>query len=144
MYCRSCKTELADGAIACTGCGKAPLNGNTYCFKCGEQTDPQAVMCVKCGAALGSVGGGLNFSSSSDSNRLVVAICAILLGSLGVHKFLLGYTKEGIITLVISICTCGFGAVVMQVIGIVEGITYLQKSDQDFNNTYVVNKKPWF
>ena len=46
MYCRSCKNELADGAVACTKCGKAPLNGGAYCFKCGAATDPEAVMCV--------------------------------------------------------------------------------------------------
>jgi TM2 domain-containing membrane protein YozV len=75
---------------------------------------------------------------------MVVAICAILLGSLGVHRFLLGNTKEGIITLCVSFLTCGLGAVVMQVIGIVEGIKYLQMSDQDFQQTYVISKKPWF
>jgi len=145
MYCRSCKTELADGAFACTNCGKAPLNGGAYCFKCGEPTDPEAVVCVKCGTALGNTfGSGINLNSSSQSNRVTVAICAILLGSLGVHKFINGYQKEGIITLCISVFSCALAAPVMHIIGIVEGIIYLQMTDQQFYETYVVNKKPWF
>ena len=32
----------------------------------------------------------------------------------------------------------------MHIIGVIEGIIYLTKSDEDFVNTYVVNKKAWF
>ncbi len=71
-------------------------------------------------------------------------ILGILLGSLGIHKFVLGYTKEGVIMLVITLVTCGFGAIVTSIIGIVEGIMYLTKSDEEFVNTYITNKKPWF
>jgi len=30
------------------------------------------------------------------------------------------------------------------VIGLIEGIIYLTKSDEDFFNTYIRNRKPWF
>ena len=30
------------------------------------------------------------------------------------------------------------------IIGIIEGIIYLTKSDEEFVQTYIVNKKPWF
>ena len=72
--------------------------------------------------------------------KIPAGILAILLGGLGIHKFYLGYTNAGIIQLVISLCTAGIGGV----IGIVEGIIYLTKSDEDFVNTYVVGKKEWF
>ena len=42
-----------------------------------------------------------------DNKKLAAGLLAILLGPFGIHKFLLGYTKEGIIWLVISLCTCG-------------------------------------
>jgi len=76
-------------------------------------------------------------------NNLKVAsgICAILLGPFGVHKFILGYTTEGIIYLVISLCTCGIASSIM---GIIEGVIYLVKSDEEFYHTYQVNKRPWF
>jgi TM2 domain-containing membrane protein YozV len=76
--------------------------------------------------------------------KLPAGICGILLGCLGVHKFVLGYTKEGIIMLLITVLTCGYGAAVMGLIGLIEGIIYLTKSDEDFVQTYVRNKKGWF
>ena len=72
--------------------------------------------------------------------KITAGICGILLGGLGIHKFILGYTKEGIIQIVITICTCGIGSIV----GLIEGIIYLTKSDEDFVRTYVQNKKGWF
>jgi len=76
-----------------------------------------------------------------DNKKLAAGLLAILLGPLGIHKFLLGYTTEGIIWLVISLCTCG---TVTGILGLIEGIIYLTKSDQEFYETYQVNKKAWF
>lgn len=72
--------------------------------------------------------------------KVVAGICGILLGTFGVHKFVLGYSKEGIIMLVLGLLTCGaFG-----IVGLIEGIIYLTKSDQEFVDTYVTNQKTWF
>ncbi len=71
--------------------------------------------------------------------KIVAGICGILLGGLGVHKFILGYTKEGIIQIVLFLL-CGIGAI----IGLIEGIIYLTKSDEEFVKTYIANKKGWF
>jgi TM2 domain-containing membrane protein YozV len=76
-----------------------------------------------------------------DNKKIAAGLLAILLGPLGIHKFLLGYTNEGIIWLVISLFTCG---VVTSILGLIEGIIYLTKSDQEFYETYQVNKKAWF
>lgn len=85
---------------------------------------------------------------SGENKKVLAGILAILLGSLGVHKFILGYNKEGIIllvtTLVLGTVTCGFGAGLTYLVGLIEGIIYLTKSDDDFYNTYQVGKKPWF
>jgi len=75
---------------------------------------------------------------------MVAGILGILLGYLGVHKFYLGYTKEGIIMLAVSLLTFGVGWSVMAVIGLIEGIMYLTKTDEEFYQTYVVNQKTWF
>ncbi len=79
-------------------------------------------------------------SSDTSSKKLTAGICGILLGAWGVHKFILGYNKEGIIQIVITLVTCGIGGIV----GLIEGIIYLTKSDEDFYNTYIANQKPWF
>ncbi|HSI64710.1 MAG TPA: TM2 domain-containing protein [Candidatus Saccharimonadia bacterium] len=77
-------------------------------------------------------------------DKTTVGICAILLGSLGIHKFLLGFQTEGIIMLVATVVTCGMAGMVVGVIGIIEGIIYLTMSQEDFDRTYVQGKKKWF
>lgn len=75
------------------------------------------------------------------SKKIAAGVCGILLGYLGVHKFILGFNKEGIIMLVVTLVTCG---TVSSIIGLVEGIIYLTKSDQQFYDEYAIQKKGWF
>jgi TM2 domain-containing membrane protein YozV len=82
------------------------------------------------------------YLADANSKKVLAGLMGILLGQLGIHKFVLGYSGAGIIMLLISL-TC-VGAPVMHVIGLVEGIIYLTKSDEDFYQTYMVNKKEWF
>jgi TM2 domain-containing membrane protein YozV len=82
--------------------------------------------------------------SDVQNTKILAAVCAIVVGSLGIHKFVLGNTTAGLIMLLVTVLTCGFGGIVMHVIGIAEGIIYLTKSDADFYQTYVVEQKGWF
>ncbi|WP_114492464.1 TM2 domain-containing protein [Candidatus Ulvibacter alkanivorans] len=77
---------------------------------------------------------------SEENKKMIAGILAIVIGSLGIHKFILGYTQEGIIQIVITIVTCGIGGI----IGLIVGIIYLTKSDEEFYQTYQVGKKGWF
>ena len=96
---------------------------------------------------------------SSDSGfaggtktKVAAGVLAILLGSFGVHKFYLGYTKQGImmlagtiVGLILAIVIIGiFLVIAVGVIGLVEGILYLTQSDEDFERIYVQGRKPWF
>ena len=81
---------------------------------------------------------------ASDKNRVVAGVLGILLGWLGVHKFYLGYTKEGIILAAATIVTFGFLSWATSIIGLIEGIIYLTKTDEEFVATYVTGQKPWF
>ena len=96
---------------------------------------------------------GLNNAvSGGDNKKILAGILAIVLGSLGVHKFILGYQKEGFILLGISIAAYALSCLAVGLlfiwipglIGLIEGIIYLTKSDEEFYNTYQVGKKPWF
>ncbi|TYP76159.1 TM2 domain-containing protein [Aquimarina intermedia] len=80
-----------------------------------------------------------NTFGSEENKKLIAGILAIVLGWTGVHKFLLGYTKEGIIQILLSFL-CGIGGI----IGLIEGIIYLTKSDEEFYQTYQIGRKPWF
>jgi len=83
-------------------------------------------------------------SNPRASNKLPAGICGILLGSLGIHKFILGYTGAGLIMLLVTLLTCGIGGVVLHVIGLIEGIIYLCKPDDEFVRVYVDGRKEWF
>ncbi|MWB93651.1 NINE protein [Flavobacterium sp. GA093] len=74
-----------------------------------------------------------------ENKKVVAGILGILVGALGVHKFYLGYTKEGIIQILLNLA-CGLGSL----IGLIEGIIYLVKTDEEFYQTYQVGRKPWF
>ncbi len=78
---------------------------------------------------------------SESNKRLAAGILAIVLGPLGIHKFLLGYTIQGVLWLIVSIATFG---ILTALVGIIEGIIYLSKSDEEFYNTYQLHKKKWF
>ena len=80
----------------------------------------------------------------SSKDKVAAGLLVIFLGSLGIHKFYLGYKKEGIIMLVVSLATCGIGASVMSIIGLIEGIMYFTKSDEEFQDIYVQGYKGWF
>ncbi|HEX5790258.1 MAG TPA: TM2 domain-containing protein [Luteolibacter sp.] len=76
--------------------------------------------------------------STEPKSKVVAGVLALLLGGWGVHKFYLGYTKEGIIQIVLSFLCVGY------IIAIIEGIMYLTKSDEEFAATYVTGRKGWF
>jgi len=85
--------------------------------------------------------------NSEENKKTLVGILAIVLGWIGVHKFVLGYQTEGIILLILGVLgffTCGITSGISFVIGVIEGIIYLTKSDEEFYTTYQLGKKSWF
>lgn len=126
-----------------------------YCTKCGATNDDTAQYCTSCQAPLAAPAGGyqpmqsvnpggqgqmVDWKAMGADKKLIAGLCGILVGGFGVHKFVLGYTTEGIIQIVITFVTCGAGSIV----GLVEGIIYLTKSDEEFVRTYIQGKKGWF
>jgi len=87
-------------------------------------------------------------ATSRAASKIPAGICGILLGSLGIHKFILGYTGAAVIMLLVTLIggmlTCGVAAGVMHLIGLIEGIIYLCKPDDEFVRTYVDGRKEWF
>lgn len=79
-----------------------------------------------------------------SEKKVTAGVLAILLGAFGIHKFYLGYKQEGFILLGATVLTCFIGSAITGTIGLIEGIIYLTKSDKEFDETYVQNKKSWF
>jgi TM2 domain-containing membrane protein YozV len=126
MFCPSCGNENADTANICVHCGRAMIIAPSNAVAPGAYEVDATVY------------------SDFVGKKIVAGVCAILLGSLGIHKFILGLTTPGVIMLLITVLTCGAGSIVTGTIGIIEGIVYLTKSDQEFYQRYAVEKKGWF
>ena len=137
--------------VSCPGCStqlKAPDNAAGRQIQC-----PKCQTAIMVPAAQGAPGvapqapppvaeqGGGGVPGEGPS-KIVVGLMGILFGGYGVHKFMLGYKKAGLIQLLVTLTCCG--ALVMGPIGLIEGIIYLTKSDEDFYQTYVANQKEWF
>ena len=63
-----------------------------------------------------------------QKSKMAAGLLGIFLGGLGVHNFYLGYTGKAVAQLLISLLTCGFGAFVSGIWGLVEGIMILTGS----------------
>jgi TM2 domain-containing membrane protein YozV len=134
------------------------------CPNCGHEYKADDTFCPNCGAALGDQTPGppspdwaapgaypppppgygyppQGYPNAAASDKRVVAgILGILLGAWGVHRFYLNDVGGGILRIVITLATCGIGGV----IGLIEGIIYLTKTDQEFYQMYIVDRKEWF
>lgn len=81
-------------------------------------------------------------------DHVAAGLLAIFLGVFGVHKFYLGYHTTGFIMLGVTILggllTIGIAAGVVWLIGVIEGIIYLTKSQSEFEQLYVFNKREMF
>ncbi len=84
-------------------------------------------------------------------DKVAAGLLAIFLGGLGIHKFYLGFTGPGLVYLLVN--TIGFAVtwlflfipnIVLGIMALIEGIIYLTKTDEEFYQTYVVEKKQWF
>ena len=83
-----------------------------------------------------------------SKDHVAAGLLGIFLGSLGIHKFYLGYNTAGFImlgvTILGSLITFGLAGAVMSLIGFVEGIIYLTKNQSEFNAIYIQGFKEWF
>lgn len=89
-----------------------------------------------------------NLNPSHATKQILSGYSGIIFGGFGVHKFILGYAPEGAIMLMISILgmifAYGLPFIIMQIIGLLEGMIYLNKSHEEFIDTYFVNRQGWF
>ena len=114
---------------------------NKYCAKCGTELDENIKFCPNCGQEIGKVVSPTQNQNANVNNqpksKIAAGILGILLGSLGVHNFYLGYTSKGIAQLLLTLVgwiACGIGPIAAGIWGLVEGIQILTGSiDKDAN-----------
>jgi len=135
---------------ASPGAGSAPVADEKYCHECGARIRRRAVVCPKCGVEQPGVRRAASAGYDDpppETNRVAAGVFALLLGTLGIHKFILGYPVAGIVMLLVSVIGsfCFFlGPIVMGLVALIEGILYLSKSEEEFYRTYVENRRSWF
>ncbi|MEX1665210.1 TM2 domain-containing protein [Zhongshania arctica] len=82
-----------------------------------------------------------------SSRKIAAALLAFFFGGLGAHKFYLGYNKQGIImllTFLFGFILLGLPSMAIAIIAFIEFILYITKSDDDFEQSYIVGRRPWF
>jgi ribosomal protein L40E len=90
-YCRHCGRPVSPQAGICTACGRRPWEGTRFCQACGTELPPFATACTRCGTPQ---------MAYSNKSWIVALVLSILLGSLGVDRFYLGYIGLGIVKLI--------------------------------------------
>src|SRR5262249_46601013 len=142
QFCRSCSAPLVrpgaeQGQRSSSGSGQVPYSYPSS--GSGRQHPPQSSPPYPGYQGFSPQAG---YSSSAMTapdwralgadKKIVVGILGILIGGLGIHKFVLGYKTEGLIMLLGTLLSCGIAGIVFGPIGLIEGILYLVKSDEEF------------
>ncbi len=89
--------------------------------------------CPDCGAPISSATG----YQFKKNDKTIAGILAICLGGLGIQYFYLGKTTAGILTIVITFCTCSIWLIIM----LIQGIMMLTMSEEDFRAKYIDTDK---
>ena len=84
-----------------------------YCSNCGSEIKDGAEFCSKCGSKAGTSNAtaGQNANANAPKSKLAAGLLQIFLGCFGVGRFYLGYTGIGVAQLLVSLFTCGIGAI---------------------------------
>ena len=142
-FCTNCAAVTQPGAFACASCGFSPTSQKNFCANCGQPTLPGQVACTTCGATLTASPAVV---PQGDKSKVAAGLLGIFLGGIGIHKFYLGRNNPGLIMLLVTLIggILIIPALVMGTIGLIEGIIYLTKTDEQFYNEYVLHEKNWF
>ena len=150
IFCRNCCNLVDEFAIACPKCGVPPKTQKNYCHRCGKPTSTIQIICTKCGALLDRI---------RSKSRVIAGFLGLFMGGFGIHKFYLGYNGTGVFMLIawlfpllleyiggatFNYASFGIVSGILTLIGGLEGIIYFTKSDQEFSQTYIQNRKNWF
>ena len=137
-YCINCGSEIQNEAEVCPECG---VNQSTrlesaygeraeeevYCVNCGDLIFKEAELCPDCGARQPTTAAK---PATDNSEQVAAGILAILLGSIGVHKFYQGNTRNGLLYL------CFFWTGIPAVLGLIEGILILVADVETYEREY--------
>lgn len=115
--CNNCGAALGPGQAKCSYCGTAAATSHAAPpahHAPATTPPPSAAPAVQAGGP--------------PKSKIAAGVLGILLGTLGVHNFYLGFTGKAVAQLLITILSCGYLSVVSFIWGLVEGIMILTGS----------------
>ena len=110
MFCRNCGEAMNPNQAICLKCGVNAGVGNSFCANCGQPVNPNATVCLNCGVALNSAVAGGNGQYLGGKDKITMALICFFLGGLGIHNFMMGENKKGVVKIVLSLCV-GIGGI---------------------------------
>ncbi len=114
MYCTNCGFHLNDGDDFCSNCGQR-VNHRTNYNK--EYTN--------------DIQQTYDNFMEKPKNRIIAGLLAVFLGSLGIHDFYLGYSKRGVIHLMMFVFFLGW---ISQIWALIEALNiFTGRIDTDSN-----------
>ncbi len=135
INCKECGHEVSDAAKVCPNCG-APVIRDVFCPKCGTKVPEDTKFCPVCGEKIVPLSDE-SCEQGITKDKVVAGLLAIFLGGLGIHYFYLGKTTAGLITILLSLCSCGFWYIII----FVQGIVMLTMQEDVFYERYVDNDR---
>lgn len=122
MYCRNCGAEMNDNQAICLKCGVEKDNGNSFCHNCGKEVAEKAVVCLNCGVSLKSEKAEKGGNYLNGQDKIVMALVCFFLGGIGVHNFMMGETKKGIMKIACALlCGISFILAIIDLVKILMG-----------------------
>ena len=101
MFCKNCGKEMNENQAICLNCGVKTGEGAAFCANCGGAVAPGAEVCMNCGVAIKQAAAAGNLGGK---DKIVMALVAFFVGGIGIHNFMMGETKKGIVKIVFALC----------------------------------------
>ncbi len=111
MFCRNCGEKISQNQAICLKCGVKVGEGNSFCKNCGKEVSPEADVCLNCGVKLKGItmtSGNSDYLNGQD--KIMMALVCFFLGGIGIHNFMLGEQKKGIVKIV-GCFVCGISSI---------------------------------
>ena len=114
MFCKNCGVQMNSNQAICVKCGMATGDGTSFCSNCGNPLSENAAFCMNCGIAIKNNQHNLNAIKSTENlggqDKITVALLCFFLGGIGIHNFIMGEKKKGIMKIVFYFL-CGISSI---------------------------------
>ena len=114
MFCKNCGVQMNTNQAICVKCGVPTGRGTSFCSNCGNTLTENAAFCINCGIAIQNQPISANAINNIDNlggqDKITIALLCFFLGGIGIHNFIMGEKKKGIMKIVFYFL-CGISSI---------------------------------